>query len=103
MNELVRYIESKAQEPHTSLRLRFVDGKILLEHIEVSIEARGRSLGTFTMMNLCELADEYNLDIFLHVSGFFGTNVEVLRSWYARFGFVHIDEVIMLRTCSSAL
>lgn len=63
--------------------------------IKVKDSKKGR--GSELLKWVCDIADEYNIEIHLNVEDKFGVPYEKLYSWYSKFGFKTDGENYMIR------
>lgn len=76
------------------------DGKeICLDLLMVVDKYHNQSHGKIFMQRLCELADYTYKDITLTPSSEFGSDLDRLVRFYARFGFVELEDGTFIRYC----
>ena len=85
-------IESKLKEKYSNIRFELYPNekfkRIYLTGFIVPVALRGTGVGTEFMTDLVNLADEYGYKITLSPSNSYGGNVNRLKDFYQRFGFV---------------
>ncbi len=60
---------------------------VVLDCIRIKEDFKRRGFGTEIMLMLCKYADFYELPIYLDPNDLFGTPLDVLNRFYAKFGF----------------
>lgn len=70
---------------------------IILEKIIVATPVRNRGIGSQVVKYICEFADINKVSIILSPDSTFGGDIDRLREFYARFGFVDRDRRTMIR------
>lgn len=71
------------------LKISYDEGSesITLSYIGVPDDKQRQGIASKMMTELCKYADDNGLDIKLHANGELGTDIEVLKKFYAKFGF----------------
>lgn len=88
MPETLDQLVQRIRDTHpVTLDCRIFSGAVALHLIAVPADQRRIGVGSAVMGELCAFADQHQLTITLTAFDGFGTQVETLIDFYARFGF----------------